>query len=153
KPPANQKKPAFNWNWGQTLAGDQLKALVAEMKKQNVPGLGLGNLHVDAVAIDALAKGVPGLQTLVCEGATIDDKGLTKLSGFGKLRLLRLESPASPALLQPGAKAVTGAGLKALKDVKSLQRLELAGQLDDKAMEALAEVKSLRSLSLSGTEV
>jgi RNA polymerase sigma-70 factor (ECF subfamily) len=124
------------------LTGEPLKKLVAEMKRQSIPGLSLYHMPIEPNDLAHLAA-VPGLQTLLMTGNSLSDEALGKLEKFRALRFLVLESTA-----------VTDKGLAQLKEVKTLARLHLAGdKIDDKALQSVREVKGLKRLRLHGTKV
>src|SRR5262249_39353741 len=54
--------------FGDKLTGKELKALVAEMKRQNVPGLLVEGMELTDADLAEL-KGVPGLRNLLIHGA------------------------------------------------------------------------------------
>ena len=74
-------------NFGGKLTGKELKVLVAEMKKQSVPGLAVENLELTDADLAEL-KAVTGLETLLLRGPTINitDDGLKHLKAFRSLR-------------------------------------------------------------------
>ena len=120
----------------------RLKKLIAEMKKQNIPGLANGYLKLGDEDLAKLAA-LPGLQRLLLTQTQVSNDGLEKLKDFRALNLLSLEGTP-----------ITSAGLKHLKDVKTLRTLYLSGsKIDNKAMESLREAKSLKSLRLHRTAV
>jgi RNA polymerase sigma factor (sigma-70 family) len=128
--------------FGTELTGNKLRALIAEMKKQSIPGLCVEGLKMGDAELAQLG-GVKGLQTLLLSGTQVSDDGLGKLEGFRSLRFLGLENTE-----------VTEKGVERLGDVKTLTRLHLAGRkITDKGLEALREAKSLQHLRLHDTAV
>src|SRR5262249_3887318 len=116
-------KPAFTFD--SKLTGDKLKTLIAEMKKQSIPGLALNYMQISDEDLGEFSK-VPQLQTLLLTGNKVSDDGLDKLKDFRSLRFLALESTE-----------VTDKGLEKLKNIKTLTRLHLAGpKITNKGMEA-----------------
>jgi RNA polymerase sigma factor (sigma-70 family) len=138
--PAPMPKPAVDFSAG--LTGDALNKLIAEMKKQNIPGLEVGYLKMGD---DDLAKlaGVPGLQRLLLTGTQVSNEGLEKLKDFPALNLLSLQ-----------ATQITADGLAHLAGAKKLRTLYLGGsKIDNKSMEKLKDAKSLVHLRLYRTAV
>jgi RNA polymerase sigma factor (sigma-70 family) len=134
------KKPAVDFSAG--LTGDALTKLIAEMKKQNIPGLGVGYMKMGDEDLAKLSA-VPGLRTLVLTNTQVTDEGMEKLKKFSALNYLSLEGTN-----------VTGSGFKHLEGVKTLRTLHLAGsKFDNKALENLREAKSLTTLRLHRTAV
>jgi RNA polymerase sigma-70 factor (ECF subfamily) len=137
----NLPKNAVDFSAG--LTGDNLKKLVAEMKKQKVPGLCVPqHIKMEDQDLPRLAT-VANLRTLLLVGTPITDKGMEKLKTFQSLEFLALDGTR-----------VTGKGLEHLAGCKMLRTLHLSGnKIDNKAMESLREAKSLTALRLHRTSV
>jgi RNA polymerase sigma-70 factor (ECF subfamily) len=129
-------------DFAQGLTGEALTKLIAEMKKQAVPGLSVHFLKMGDSDLARLSD-VPGLQTLLLSGTQISDEGLARLKDFRSLNFLALEDTG-----------ITHKGLAHLKNVKALRTLRLAGKkIDNKAMDALRECSKLTSLRLNRVAV
>ncbi len=130
--------------FGQKLTGDDLKKLVAEMKKQSIPGLLVGEMELTDDDLGVL-KQVTGLRTLLLRGGAI------RISGDGLKHLKGLRSLSTLAL---DGTALADADLKEMEELKSLRRLHLGGsRIGDKGMAHLREMKKLRALRLTWTAV
>jgi hypothetical protein len=130
--------------FGPKLTGMELKQLVAEMKKQAVPGLAVEDMELTDDDLAEL-KALNGLQTLLLRGPGIkvSDEGLKHLKGLRLLRNLGLEGTA-----------VTDGGLKELQALRSLVRLRLGGaRVTDKGMDHVRDLRNLKSLRLTWTKV
>jgi RNA polymerase sigma factor (sigma-70 family) len=128
--------------FGPRLTGDSLKALVAQFKKQKVPGLAVCHLQISEADV-ALLAGLDGLRTLIFQGPSLDDRGVARLKGCKGLRFLALEGTD----VRPEA-------LEALAGLKTLARLHLAGpKVTNKALEGIKGARGLTWLRLSHTAV
>lgn len=136
RPAKGPRKPAIEF--GPELTGKPLAALIAEMRKSNIPGLALGPRTIGDDDL-ALIGSVSGLQTLILDHSRVGDSAIAKLKDFRSLRLLSLEN--SP---------VTDEGLKAIKDIKTLGRLHLGGKtIANKGLANLREAENLTWLRLN----
>jgi RNA polymerase sigma factor (sigma-70 family) len=124
------------------LTGKDLKALVAEMKKQSIPGLCIDNFEFTNDDLAEL-KELSDLKILLLRNNKVDDDGLKHVLSLKALKMLGLEKTG-----------VTEKGLEKLKELKSLTTIRLEGdKFTDKAAADLKQVPTLTTLRLSNTKI
>jgi hypothetical protein len=94
-------------------------------------GPGLADAHLPLLA------GLSELESLQTNLSLLTDDGVKGLAGFKSLKIVKFFHPC---------KAFTGAGLSALREMASLERLTVAGSLafDDKGMAAVGTLTRLK---------
>jgi RNA polymerase sigma factor (sigma-70 family) len=129
--------------FGMKLTQKELKALIAEIKKQSIPGLGI-EYHPEFTDAElAQLKDLTALQTLVLRDTGVTDAGLKHVQNMKALQTLIIES-----------KEITGKGLADLKNLTRLRTLQLSGpRIDDDCVAPLGELSGLKTLRLRWTKI
>ena len=123
--------------FGAELSGDSLTALIAELKRQNIPGLSLGSMQISDTDMGKLST-VSGLQILLLDQSDIEDTTLAKVKAFRGLKMLSLQGSH-----------LTENALKVIKDFKTLSRLHLTGKsITNKELENIRDASGLTWLRL-----
>jgi RNA polymerase sigma factor (sigma-70 family) len=135
----NAKMPVF----GPKLTDKEMKALVAEIKKQSIPGLGI-EYHPEFTDAElAQLKQLTALQTLVLRDTGVTDAGLKHLQNLKALQTLVIED-----------KGITGKGLEDVKNLTRLRTLQLSGpKIDDSSIQPLGQFSGLKTLRLRWTKI
>jgi hypothetical protein len=117
----------------------ELATVVAELKKQNIPGLCLEHCDIGDEELATLQT-VPSLQTLLLRHTKVTDAGLKCLAEFPALHTLVLEGSE-----------ITDEGVAHLAKVKGLKVLHLANtKITDQAFDSLKDCAGLESILVMG---
>jgi RNA polymerase sigma factor (sigma-70 family) len=129
--------------FGTKLTQKELKALIAEVKKQSIPGLGIEYQPDFKDAELAQLKELTALQTLVLRDTGVTDAGLKHLQNLKALQTLIIEG-----------KEITGEGLADLKNLTRLRALQLTGpKINDASVPLLGGLTGLKTLRLRWTKI
>lgn len=128
---------------GGQLAGKDLQTLLAELKKQQVPGLRIEGMELTDDAVATVVKELPNLQVLLLYNTRTTDAAVKHLAALKNLRVLGLEGSE-----------FTDKALAEVAKLTALDTLRLGGpKFTNKALSAVAEIKSLRTLRLTWTGI
>jgi RNA polymerase sigma factor (sigma-70 family) len=150
---------------GGKLTGKELQTLLAEMKKQQVPGLRLENIELSDDDLATVVKELPNLQVLLLFNTKTTDAGVKHLAGLKNLRVLGLEGasftdkaleeltklPAPLDTLRIGGSKITNNGFSAVGELKALRVLRVTwSSIDKTGLAALAKLDTLEAIEIIG---
>jgi RNA polymerase sigma factor (sigma-70 family) len=150
---------------GAKLTGKDLQVLLAEMKKQQVPGLRVEHMELSDDDLALVVKELPNLRVLLLFNTKTSDAAIKHLGNLKHLHVLGLEGSeftdkaieevAKLGLpldtLRIGGSKVTNKGLSAIGDLKALRTLRITWTgIDKTGLAALAKLDTLEALEIVG---
>ena len=127
----------------------RMRAMAAEMKAKDIPGVRLSILTTNRDL--ARFKGITHMRWLDLDRSQVTDAGLSHLRDMNEMQVLRL---SGWGVLQSESQGISNAGLVHIRGMAEMRELWLSRtKVTDAGLEHLRGMTEMRELWLSGTQV